>query len=251
MRTPVIAGNWKMYLTPAEGKAMVQELQTLTAGVTGREIVLCPPFVTLPAVAEAAQESAIGIGGQNMHPANEGAFTGEIAAPMLRACGCTYVILGHSERRQYFGETDAAVAAKTKAALAGQLVPIVCVGETLDEREQGITQAVIEIQLRRALGGLTAAELTGVIVAYEPVWAIGTGRTASPADAQDVCAFIRTVLAALQAEAAPKVRILYGGSVKPDNIRELMAQSDIDGALVGGASLQAASFAKIVRFEEQ
>lgn len=251
MRTPVIAGNWKMYHTPGEGKAMVEALRPLVADQTGREIVVCPPFVALAIVAEALEGSNIAVGSQNMHPAAEGAFTGEIAPAMLRASGCTYVILGHSERRQFFGETDAGVAAKTRVALAQQLVPIVCVGETLEQREQGITRPVVEIQVRRALGGLATDEVNGVIIAYEPVWAIGTGRTASAADAQDVCGFIRAVLQEIHPGAAEQVRILYGGSVKPDNIRELMEQPDIDGALVGGASLKAASFAQIVRFEEQ
>ncbi|ABZ83264.1 triosephosphate isomerase [Heliomicrobium modesticaldum Ice1] len=251
MRTPVLAGNWKMYLTPAEGRQMIEALRPLVEGVADREIVLCPPFTALAAAADAIEGSNISIGGQNVHPAREGAFTGEIAPPMLKALGCRYVIIGHSERRQYFGETDATVAEKVRAALAEELIPIVCVGETLEQREKGVTNPVVEIQVRQGLDGLSPEELSGLIIAYEPIWAIGTGRTASPDDAQQVCAFIRSVMARLAGEGAQKTRILYGGSVKPDNIKELMNQPDIDGALVGGASLKAESFARIVRFEEQ
>lgn len=251
MRIPVIAGNWKMHMTPVEGKKMAQALRPLVADCGGREVVVCPPYTSLAAVAGELNGSPIGLGAQNMHPAKEGAFTGEVSAGMLKALGCRYVILGHSERRQYFGEADAGVAEKTRVALEEDLIPIVCVGETLEQREKAITQPVVEIQVREALTGLTVEQLTRVIIAYEPVWAIGTGRTASSADVQQVCGLIRSVLASLNGEAANMIRILYGGSVKPDNIRELMDRPDIDGALVGGASLKAESFARIVRYEEQ
>ncbi|MBM7868235.1 triose-phosphate isomerase [Heliobacterium gestii] len=251
MRTPVLAGNWKMYLTPAEGRKMAETLRSLVAECAGREIVLCPPYTALSAVSEALEGTNVFVGGQNMHPAREGAFTGEIAPPMLIALGCRYVIIGHSERRQYFGETDATVAEKVRSALAEGLIPIVCVGETLEQREKGVTDPVVEIQVRQGLAGLSPEELAGVIIAYEPIWAIGTGRTASPDDAQQVCAFIRSVLAGLAGDKAQETRILYGGSVKPENIKELMNRPDIDGALVGGASLKAESFARIARFEEQ
>ncbi|MTV50310.1 triose-phosphate isomerase [Heliobacillus mobilis] len=251
MRTPVLAGNWKMYMTPEEGRQMVQALIPLVADCREREIVLCPPYISLDSLAKALKGTNIALGAQNMHPAKEGAYTGEVAPGMLKALDCKYVILGHSERRQYFGETDATVAEKVKAALAANLIPIVCVGETLAQREQVITEPVVDIQVRLGLAGLSPEELAGIIIAYEPVWAIGTGKTASSADAQKVCRFIRSVLSSWHGDTAEKVRILYGGSVKPDNIRELMEQPDIDGALVGGASLKADSFARIVRFEEQ
>ncbi|MDD2421049.1 MAG: triose-phosphate isomerase [Heliobacteriaceae bacterium] len=251
MRVPVIAGNWKMYLTPEEGRDMVVALGPLLAACRGREIVVCPPFTALATVATGLVGSNVRLGAQNMHAAPEGAFTGEIAAGMLKALGCAYVILGHSERRQHFCETDAMVAEKTRAALAADLIPIICVGETLIQRENGITQPVVEIQVRGALTGLPPEQLRRVIIAYEPVWAIGTGRTASATDAQNGCAFIRSVVRALDTGAADLVRILYGGSVKPENVQELMNGTDIDGALVGGASLKADSFARIVRYEEQ
>lgn len=230
---------------------MAETLRSLVAECAGREIVLCPPYTALSAVSEALEGTNVFVGGQNMHPAREGAFTGEIAPPMLIALGCRYVIIGHSERRQYFGETDATVAEKVRSALAEGLIPIVCVGETLEQREKGVTDPVVEIQVRQGLAGLSPEELAGVIIAYEPIWAIGTGRTASPDDAQQVCAFIRSVLAGLAGDKAQETRILYGGSVKPENIKELMNRPDIDGALVGGASLKAESFARIARFEEQ
>jgi triosephosphate isomerase len=249
-RTKIVAGNWKMNLDRVKARE-------LTAAVAGRrgeaakvEIVLCPPapYIDTVAATLAGAESDVGLGAQNMHDKASGAFTGEVAAPMLVDMGCRYVILGHSERRTLFGETDAAVNAKTKAALAAGLVPIVCVGETLEEREAGRTAAVVTTQVEGSLAGLSPAELEKVVVAYEPVWAIGTGKVATPEQAQEVHALIRGLLGKLAAPAvAARVRIQYGGSVKPDNAADLARQPDIDGALVGGASLKADDFLGIAR----
>ncbi|KJS14497.1 MAG: triosephosphate isomerase [Peptococcaceae bacterium BRH_c4b] len=249
MRIPLIAGNWKMYKTVAETVQFIDELKGLLAGAgDGVEVVLCPPYTALSAAAEALRGSGIFLSAQNMYWEEQGAFTGEISPLMLREIGCKYVILGHSERRQYFGETDEAVNKKAKAALKHGLIPIVCVGETLEEREAGITEKVISTQVKGALTGLDPAQTAGLVVAYEPVWAIGTGRTASDDDAQKVNAFIRGLLAEIAGrEAAEKVRIQYGGSVKPENAAGLMAKPDIDGALVGGASLKPDSFAGIIK----
>ncbi|WP_371371975.1 triose-phosphate isomerase [Sporomusa aerivorans] len=250
MRKPVIAGNWKMHKTAGEGVKLVQELNALTKAAQDVEIVVCPPFTALAAAAGAVAGTNIGLGAQNMHWEEKGAFTGEVAPGMLKDIGCTHVIVGHSERRQYFAETDATVNKKAKAALAAGLIPIVCVGETLSEREANETEKVVGVQVKGGLEGLTAGQVAGLIIAYEPVWAIGTGRTASAEDANAVCAFIRrTVAAMFGQQAADSVRIQYGGSVKPDNIAELMAKPDIDGALVGGASLEAPTFSKLVLFK--
>ncbi len=250
MRKPIIAGNWKMHKTAGEGVALVQEINALTNTVTDVEIVVCPPFTTLAAVAGATAGTNIGLGAQNMHWEDKGAFTGEIAPSMLKDAGCTHVIIGHSERRQYFAETDQTVNNKLKAALKAGLKAIVCVGETLAEREASATEKVVGIQVKGGLEGLSAEQVAGIVIAYEPVWAIGTGRTASADDANAVCAFIRRTVAEMVGEAsADSVRIQYGGSVKPDNVAELMAKSDIDGALVGGASLEAESFSKLVKFK--
>jgi len=247
MRTPVMAGNWKMYKTARQAGETIRVLAGLVAGVEGVEVVICPPFTALAAAVEAAGGSGVAIGAQDCHWENEGAFTGEVAVPMIADLGCRYCIVGHSERRQFFGETDATVDKKVAAVLAQGLHCIACVGETLAEREAGQTLAVLERQVRGGLSRhLTSPRL---VIAYEPVWAIGTGKTATPAQAQEAHAFIRGVAArAADLAAAQAVRILYGGSVKPDNIAALMAQPDVDGGLVGGASLDAASFAKIVRF---
>ncbi len=247
MRTPVMAGNWKMYKTARQAGETIRVLAGLVAGVGGVEVVVCPPFTALAAAVEAAGGSGVAIGAQDCHWENEGAFTGEVAVPMIADLGCRYCIVGHSERRQFFGETDATVDKKVAAVLAQGLHCIACVGETLAEREAGQTLAVLERQVRGGLSRhLTSPRL---VIAYEPVWAIGTGKTATPAQAQEAHAFIRGVAArAADPAAAQAVRILYGGSVKPDNIAALMAQPDVDGGLVGGASLDAASFAKIVRF---
>ena len=249
MRRPIIAGNWKMHNTSSQGIALVQELAKLTADAKDVDIVVCPTFTTLAAVATALKDTNIHLGAQNMHFEKKGAFTGEIAAEMLKDVCCEYVIIGHSERRQYFAETDTTVNKKTKAALEANLVPIVCVGESLEEREAGTTETVVGAQVRAGLEGLTNEQAATVVVAYEPIWAIGTGRTASADDANAVCAFVRRTLADMFGqETADKIRVQYGGSVKADNIAELMSKSDIDGPLVGGASLDAVGFSKIVKF---
>ena len=247
--TPLIAGNWKMHKTVAEAVALARELRGMVSMVRDQvEIAVCPPFTALSPVAKALEGSNIELGAQNCHWEPSGAFTGEVAAPMLAEIGCTFVVAGHSERRQYFGETDDTVNRRAKAALAHALSPIVCVGETLDEREAGRTLAVVERQVRGGLSGLTAQDSKKLVLAYEPVWAIGTGKVATAAQAQEVHAHIRRLLVELfGGAAATGVRIQYGGSVKPDNAAELMAQPDIDGALVGGASLKADDFSKIVK----
>ena len=247
MRTPVIAGNWKMYKTARQAAETIRSLADLVKGVQRVEVVICPPFTALAAAVEAAKGSPVVIGAQDCYWEKEGAFTGQVAVPMIADLGCSHCIVGHSERRQFFGETDATVDKKIEAVLANGLNCIACVGETLAEREAGQTLAVLERQVRNGLSRhLTSARL---VIAYEPVWAIGTGKTATPVQAQEAHAFIRQVVAeAASPEAAQAVRILYGGSVKPDNIATLMAQPDVDGGLVGGASLDAVSFAKIVRF---
>jgi triosephosphate isomerase (TIM) len=246
-RRPLIAGNWKMYKKSAEAALLAREI---AAGAKGEaEVVVAPPFTALAAVGEALRGSGVGLAGQNMSPEVEGAFTGEVSPVMLKDLGCTHVILGHSERRQFFGETDEGVAKKALVALAHGLTPIVCVGESLAERESSRTMEVVERQTERALRALSADQVVASVVAYEPVWAIGTGKVATPAQAEEVHAFIRKLVDRSHGEAAAKaLRILYGGSVKPDNVGELMAEPDIDGALVGGASLKADSFLKIVHY---
>jgi triosephosphate isomerase len=247
MRTPIIAGNWKMYKTARQAAEMITNLRDLVQDVADVEVVVCPPFTALQAAVEAAKGSRIAVGAQDCSWEKEGAFTGEVAVPMIADLGCSHVIVGHSERRQYFGETDATVGKKVGAVLAQGLSCIACVGETLAEREAGQTLAILERQVKDGLARhLASAKL---VVAYEPVWAIGTGRTATPAQAQEVHAFIRQQVSRLGGPAAAEgLRILYGGSVKPDNVAALMSQPDVDGGLVGGASLEAASFAKIVRY---
>ncbi len=249
MRKPVIAGNWKLFKTIPEAVAMLGELKPLVSGNTAVEMVVAPVFTALSKAAGMLAGSNINLSAQDCYWESEGAFTGEVSPELLKDAGCSHVIIGHSERRQFFGETDATVNRKVKAALAGDLVAIVCVGETLAEREGGTTFKVIERQVAGALDGLAADVLSRVIVAYEPVWAIGTGKTASEEQAQEVHAFIRNLVSRLYgADVAGGLRILYGGSVKPENIKGLMSQDDIDGALVGGASLKAASFADIVNY---
>lgn len=250
-RTPLLAGNWKMHGTPSEAKQLALELRDRLAGVRGRDVLVAPPFPALLPVVESLRGSGVAVGGQNLHWEDRGAFTGEVSAPMLADAGCTHVIIGHSERRQYFGETDASVARKIPAALRHALTPIVCVGETLEQREAGRTLAVIEAQVTGALDGLGVADVSRLVIAYEPVWAIGTGKVATPAEAEEIHARIRALVAGAASEqVAAQLRILYGGSVKADNIDALMREADIDGALVGGASLKAEEFARIVRFEE-
>ena len=249
MRKPVIAGNWKLFKTISESVSLVQELKPLVANSQGVEIVIAPVFTALSRVSDAIVGSNIRLAAQNCFWEEEGAFTGEVAPKLLKDAGCSHVIIGHSERRQYFGETDLTVNRKTKAAIAAGLTAIVCVGETLAERDSEQTFTVIEAQIAGGLAGLAEDDFTHIVIAYEPVWAIGTGKTASEAQAQEVHAFIRQLVARLSGQSvADSVRILYGGSVKPDNVKGLMAQADIDGALVGGASLKADSFAAIATF---
>jgi triosephosphate isomerase len=249
MRVPVIAGNWKMYKTAGEAAAFVKAFLPLVAGVRGVDIVLAPPFPAIAAVADLVRGSGVGVASQNVHFADEGAYTGEVSPRMVKDAGATHCIIGHSERRQYYAEDDDSANRKVRAALAAGLTPIFCLGETLAMREAGKTFNVVEGQLGGGLRDVPAAEGPRVIVAYEPVWAIGTGVTATPEQAQEVHAFLRGRLQGLWGAVAASVRILYGGSVKPDNIAALMAKGDIDGALVGGASLAAESFARIVKFK--
>jgi len=249
MRKPIVAGNWKMNKTIPEAVELVRGLRELVRDVEGADVVVCPPFTALPAVWEELKGTNIKLGAQNMFWEPKGAFTGEISAEMLLTAGCEYVILGHSERRQYFGETNEVVNRKVKAALESGLKPIVCVGETREERERGVTEEVVRDHVMGSLSGLTAEDLgKGLVVAYEPVWAIGTGLTATPEQAQEVHALIRKLIAeGFGEEASRSLRIQYGGSIKPGNARELFSQPDIDGGLVGGASLEAESFASIVK----
>ena len=249
MRKPVMAGNWKMYKTPAETTAFFEKFRPLAGQAEHCEVVICPPFTNLAAAVAAAQGTRIRIGAQNIGWAKEGAFTGEISGPMIVAAGATYAIVGHSERRQYFAETDETVLKRTQAALEFGLTPIVCVGERLEERESGHTEAVLARQFQQGIAGLSEQQFARIVIAYEPVWAIGTGKTATPEIAADTHRAIRAqVRAKFGKEAGEAIRILYGGSVKPDNTRTLMAQPEIDGVLVGGASLDAVSFASIVNF---
>ncbi|MBI3077270.1 MAG: triose-phosphate isomerase [Deltaproteobacteria bacterium] len=252
MRRPVIAANWKMHKTVEEAQSFVSEFRRLVSPGADVEVVLAPPFTALQAVGQALAGTAIGLAGQDLFWEERGAYTGEVSAGMLQDVGCRYVIIGHSERRQHFGEGDATVNRKVQAALRHGLTPIVCVGESLDQREAGQTLAVIRAQVDGGLQGLQPDAVQGLIIAYEPVWAIGTGRTATPEQAQEVHAAIRGLLGERWSKsAAEAVRIQYGGSVRPDNIDELMARPDIDGALVGGASLKPDDFARIVQFKRK
>jgi triosephosphate isomerase (TIM) len=247
-RKLIIAGNWKMNKTVTEALALVDDLKNGLANIKEVDIVVCPPFTALCEVAKALRDSNIRLGAQDMSEHNPGAYTGEIAAEMLKEFAVRYVILGHSERRQYHKESDELISKKARAAHVASLEPIICVGETLAEREAGQTEKILETQVHGSLTGLNKEQMTETIIAYEPVWAIGTGRTATTAQAQEAHAFIRGLLVKLFDEAtARRVRIQYGGSVKPSNARELMSQPDVDGALVGGASLEAQSFAEIVK----
>ena len=250
MRRPLIAGNWKMFKTLTDVNAFADAFIQAVGGVSGRAIVICPPSIYLERLVQAFKGTQIKVGAQNVYWEDQGAFTGEVGAPMLKSLGVTFVIVGHSERRQYFGETDTSVNKRILSALKSGLVPIVCVGETLEQREAGHTMTVIDTQVRQGLKGLGQEQAAGVIIAYEPVWAIGTGRTATPDIAQEVHAHIRVIMSDLFGDSiANNTPILYGGSVKPDNIDELMAKPDVDGALVGGASLDVASFERIVKFK--
>jgi triosephosphate isomerase len=247
MRPPYIAGNWKMFKTVAEASAFVTDLRAAVKGASGVQIVVGPPFTAIHAAAQAARGSNIEVAAQDLYWEKQGAFTGEISAGMIKEAGAEYVIIGHSERRTLFGETDVNVNRKVTAAIANDLTPIMCIGETLDQRERNETMNVLDTQIKGGLDGLGGERVAALVIAYEPVWAIGTGRTATPAQAGEAHAHIRSRLRQwFGADAADQCLILYGGSVKPDNIRELMAQPDVDGALVGGASLDVRAFYDII-----
>jgi triosephosphate isomerase len=248
MRHPFIAGNWKMFKTVHDSVVYVKEFRSLVKDIEDVEIVLATPFTAIHAAAEAARNSNVGISGQDLHWEREGAFTGEVSGVMVREAGAEYVIIGHSERRQYFGETDETVNRKLRAAMGAGLIPIVCIGETLDERERNDTLTVLDRQIKDGFDGIGGDEVGTLVIAYEPVWAIGTGRTATSAQAQEAHAHIRQRLRQwFGAAAADECHVIYGGSVKPDNTRDLVGQPDVDGALVGGASLDIKSFSEIIR----
>lgn len=247
MRTPFIAGNWKMFKTVSEAVVFAKELRSLVKDVSDVEIVIAPAFTAIHAVAEALRNANVGVSGQDVYWEKEGAFTGEVSAGMLKEAGAEYVIIGHSERRRLFGETDVTVNRKLAAALTAQLTPIVCVGETLEERERNETFVVLDRQIKDGLDHLSAEQVADLVIAYEPVWAIGTGRNATAAQAEEAHLHIRTRLRQwFGAEAADRCHVIYGGSVKPDNIADLIREPDVDGALVGGASLEVGSFGEMV-----
>jgi triosephosphate isomerase len=245
-RTPLIAGNWKMHKTIAEAEEFIQALLPHVFAADGVDIGICTPFTSLQAMVDSARGSAVRVYAQNMHQAQQGAFTGEVSAAMLTELEIQGVVLGHSERRQLFGETDKALALKVPAALEAGLEPILCVGETEEERERGDTERKLRHQIQEGLARVPEDRLAEVVIAYEPIWAIGTGLTATPEQAQEACAFVRALVSQRSQEAAQQLRVLYGGSMKPENAAELLALADVDGGLVGGASLDAASFAAIV-----
>ena len=248
MRKPIIAGNWKMNKTPSEAVTLVKDLLPLVADAKA-EVVVCPTYVCLPAVAEALKGSNVKLGAQNLHFEKSGAFTGEISADMLKEIGVEYVIIGHSERRQYFAETDETVNKKVKTAIAAGLCPIICVGESLQEREQGITREIVSKQTKLALSGVCGEDVAKLVIAYEPIWAIGTGKTATSDEANETIGDIRAaVKEVFGCEVAQSVRIQYGGSMNPKNASELMAKEEIDGGLIGGASLKAEDFSKVVNY---
>lgn len=250
MRKPFLAGNWKMNKTVDEAVELAKQLVSAVEGTADRDILICPTFPCLTEVAEVVSGTNVKLGAQNMHEQDSGAYTGEVSADMLLSAGCEYVILGHSERREYYGEDNALINAKLKKALSKGLKPIVCVGEQLEEREAGKAEAVVEDHIRGAFDGIGKDAVAGITVAYEPVWAIGTGKTATPQDADAIHGFIRKVIADLyDQQTADQLRIQYGGSVKETNVDELMGMANIDGALVGGASLKVDSFARIIKFQ--
>ena len=250
MRTPMIAGNWKMYKTVPEAVQSAGDLGKLVKQDSSVDVMIAPPFTALAPVSEALRGTQVAVGAQDCYWEDEGAYTGEISASMLVSTGCRYVIIGHSERRQYFGETDETVNSKLIAVLRSRLTPIMCIGETENQREENQTFSVLDKQVKMGLKGFLAKDLQNLIIAYEPVWAIGTGKTATSDQAQEVHQYLRKLIAeTFDSELSRKIRILYGGSVKPKNIAELMAMPDIDGALVGGASLDATTFAQIVNFQ--
>jgi len=246
-RRPLIAGNWKMNKTVQEARNFAVDFQEKVAGVTDVDILICAPFTSLPVLKEELEESIVHIGAQNMHYEGKGAYTGEIAPVMLQELACTYVILGHSERREYFKEDDELIARKVKAALDNGLTPILCVGENLTLRESGKAEDYVRAQVQNGLKNLTSEELRRTVIAYEPIWAIGTGKTASAQDAQDMCGTIRKTVSMLDGDAAKIIRILYGGSAKSGNIADLMVQPDIDGGLIGGSSLEVLEFTKLIQ----
>lgn len=250
MRKPIIAGNWKMNMTPSQAKELVTDLIPLVKDAAC-DVVVCPPYVDIALVAELVQGTNIQVGAQNIHWAEKGAFTGEISAAMLKEAGAAYAIIGHSERRQYFGETDATVNSRTKAALAAGIVPIICVGESLEQREKGETDAVVSGQVKADLADIPGEAVAGLVIAYEPIWAIGTGKTATDEQANETIGLIRETIASLYGQAvADQVRIQYGGSMNPKNVKGLMAQAQIDGGLIGGASLKAPDFAQVVNYDK-
>src|SRR5215468_3173210 len=247
MRTPFIAGNWKMFKTVREAVAFVTDLRAAVKDVRGVQIVVAPPFTAIHAAAEAARDSLVGVSAQDLYWEKEGAFTGEVSANMIKEAGAHFAIVGHSERRKLFGDTDVVVNRKVLAAMGAGLTPIMCVGETLEERERNETLAILDRQLKGGLDGVSSERVGAIVIAYEPVWAIGTGRNATAAQAQEAHAHIRTRLRQwFGGDAAERCRVIYGGSVKPDNIRELIGEPDVDGALVGGASLEVRGFVDIV-----
>jgi triosephosphate isomerase len=246
MRVPLIAGNWKMYKTVAEAEQFIQALLPRVSTADGVDVAVCPPYLALQAMVDSTRGSRVQVYAQNMHNADEGAFTGEVSPPMLSEVGVHGVILGHSERREQFGETDRALQLKVPAALEAGLLPVLCVGETEEERERGDTERKLRHQVQEDLAKVDTERLGDIVIAYEPIWAIGTGRVATPEQAQEAIAFVRALVADRSREQAERTRVLYGGSVKPDNAAELLALPDVDGALVGGASLDAESFAAIV-----
>ena len=250
MRKPIIAGNWKMNMTPSQAKELVTDLIPLVKDAAC-DVVVCPPYVDIALVAELVKGTNIQVGAQNIHWAEKGAFTGEISAAMLKEAGAAYAIIGHSERRQYFGETDATVNSRTKAALAAGIVPIICVGESLEQREKGETDAVVSGQVKGDLADIPGEAVAGLVIAYEPIWAIGTGKTATDEQANETIGLIRETIASLYGQAvADQVRIQYGGSMNPKNVKGLMAQAQIDGGLIGGASLKAPDFAQVVNYDK-
>ena len=250
MRKPIIAGNWKMNMTPSQAKELVTDLIPLVKDAAC-DVVVCPPYVDIALVAELVKGTNIQVGAQNIHWAEKGAFTGEISAAMLKEAGAAYAIIGHSERRQYFGETDATVNSRTKAALAAGIVPIICVGESLEQREKGETDAVVSGQVKADLADIPGEAVAGLVIAYEPIWAIGTGKTATDEQANETIGLIRETIASLYGQAvADQVRIQYGGSMNPKNVKGLMAQPQIDGGLIGGACLKAADFAQVVNYDK-
>ena len=250
MRKPIIAGNWKMNMTPSQAKELVTDLIPLVKDAAC-DVVVCPPYVDIALVAELVKGTNIQVGAQNIHWAEKGAFTGEISAAMLKEAGAAYAIIGHSERRQYFGEIDATVNSRAKAALAAGIVPIICVGESLEQRENGETDAVVSGQVKADLADIPGEAVAGLVIAYEPIWAIGTGKTATDEQANETIGLIRETIASLYGQAvADQVRIQYGGSMNPKNVKGLMAQAQIDGGLIGGASLKAPDFAQVVNYDK-